>query len=156
MLKSNKGITMTSLVIYIIVLMIVIALMSTFVGYFFKNVKDITYVEDSDEYYSRFMAYLTKDLTADADKICFIASDNDNTNNTDYLIIKFKENTKTQSEHQYIYEGETVYYLDINNNKKIHLCDTVTNCNFSNVEHSVTVNMTINNKNYTKTIYTNP
>lgn len=30
MLKSNKGITMTSLVIYVIVLMIVIALMSNF------------------------------------------------------------------------------------------------------------------------------
>ena len=155
MLKSNKGITMTSLVIYVIVLMIVITLFSTFSGYFYKNIKDITIVEDSDEYYTKFIAYLTKDLTADADKICFIASENDNTNNIDYLIIKFKGNTKTQSEHQYIYEGETVYYLDTN--KKIHLCDTVSECHFlyNYSEHSVTVNMTINDKHYTKTMYIN-
>ena len=155
MLKSNNGITMMSLVIYVIVLMIVIALMSTFSGYFYGNVKEITVMENSDEAYTKFIAYLTKDLNSD--DVYFITKGEDNLNSLKYLIIKFKGNTGTTVEHQYIYseEEETIYYLDINNNKKIHLCDTVTNCNFSNVEHSVTVNMTINNKQYTKTFYTN-
>ena len=149
MLKSNKGITMTSLVIYVIVLMIVITLFSTFSGYFYKNVKDITLVENSDEYYTNFIAYLTKDLNSD--NIYFIK----NGESKEYLIIKFKGAAENIQEHQYIYSGETIYYLDINNGKKIHLCDTVTSCSFEyhQNQNALNVNLTIQNKQYTKTYY---
>ena len=62
MLKNNKGITLTSLTIYVIVLMIVIALMSGFVGYFNKNINNITASEESDEQFTLFLEYITKDI----------------------------------------------------------------------------------------------
>ena len=65
MLKSDKGITLTSLVIYVIVLLIVIGLMSGFSEYFYKNANKITIKENYEEQYTRFLAYLIKDTNSD-------------------------------------------------------------------------------------------
>ena len=65
MIKSNKGITLTSLVIYVIVLMIVIGLVSNFSGYFYHNTNNITIKENYEEQYTKFLAYITKDINSD-------------------------------------------------------------------------------------------
>ena len=61
-MRSNKGITLTSLIIYVIGLTIVIALMGTFNGYFYRNVKTLTIKQNVDEEYSKFLSYITKDV----------------------------------------------------------------------------------------------
>ena len=61
-MKSNRGVTLTSLVIYIIGLVIVITLMSNFSGYFYKNLSEVTIKQNADEQYSKFLSYITKDL----------------------------------------------------------------------------------------------
>ena len=64
-LKSNRGVTLTSLVIYIIGLTIVIALMGLISNYFYQNITDVTIKQNADEQYSKFLAYLTKDANSD-------------------------------------------------------------------------------------------
>ena len=151
MLKSNKGITMTSLVIYVIVLMIVIALLSGFSGYFYKNVNLITIKEASDEQFTRFIAYLTKDLNQN--NAFFIRTGTDNGESNNYLILKIDGNI----EHQYLFENETLYYIDKIKNKKITLCNNVNLCNFEydDTNKVLTTNLNINKKNYTKTFIVN-
>ena len=51
-LKSNRGVTLTSLVIYIIGLTIVIALMGLISNYFYQNITDVTIKQNADEQYS--------------------------------------------------------------------------------------------------------
>ena len=48
-LRSNRGVTLTSLVIYIVGLVIVIALMGNFTGYFYKNIKDVTISQSAED-----------------------------------------------------------------------------------------------------------
>ena len=98
MLKSCKGITLTSLVIYVIVLMVVIALMSGFSGYFNKNINQITIKEESNEQFTRFLAYLTKDINNENINFAKTGQEND----IEYIIIKFEEN----EEHQYLYKKD--------------------------------------------------
>jgi len=144
MLKSNKGVTLLSLVVYVIVLMIVIALLSNFSGYFFKNVNLIAIKEASDEQYTRFLAYVAKDVNQNDINFVKTSSNNEEC----YIIFKFENN----KEHQYLYKNKTIYYLDKNKVKKIALCDNVDSCDF-NYNDSIkvlTLNVNINNKEYSK------
>ncbi len=147
MLNSNKGITLASLVIYIIVLMIVVAIMSNFSGYFYKNLNIITIKEESDEQFTRLLAYLTKDLNQENIRLVKCGQDDD----IKYIIIKLEENV----EHQYLYKNNTIYYVDKDKEKKICLCDSVNSCEFIYKNTYLTLNIKINDKYYLKTISVN-
>lgn len=149
MLKSCKGITLTSLVIYVIVLMVVIALMSVFSGYFNKNINQITIKEENNEQFTRFLAYLTKDINNENIKFAKTGQEND----IEYIIIKFEEN----EEHQYLYKKDSIYYINEAKNKKIRICNNVNSCDFEydNTNKILTVNIIINNEEYTKSLNVN-
>lgn len=147
-MKSDRGITLTSLVIYVIVLMIVISIMSVFAGYFFKNTKEITIKEISNEEYTKFLSYITKDINED--DLYFVKSGTTSMDEK-YLIFKF-ENGK---EHQYILENDSIYFLDINEStpKKILLCQNVLNngthpFEYSESEKKININFNINKENF--------
>lgn len=147
MIKSDKGITLTSLVIYVIVLMIVIGLMSNFLGYFYKNTNKITIKENYEEQYTRFLSYLIKDTNSD--QLYFVKSENN------YLILKYKDG----SQHQYIYsiDNGSIYYINVSDTtpKKILLCNKVTNLTMNYSENILQISMTINDRNYEKLLNIN-
>ena len=149
MLKSCKGITLTSLVIYVIVLMIVIALMSGFSGYFNKNINQITIKEENNEQFTRFLAYLTKDINNENINFAKTGQEND----IEYIIIKFEEN----EEHQYLYKKDSIYYINEAKNKKVRICNNVNSCDFEydNTNKILTVNIVINNEEYSKSLNVN-
>lgn len=151
MLKSNRGITITSLIIYVIVLMVVIALLSGFSGYFYKNVNDITIEQNADEAYTRLLGFLTKDFNTD--KPIFIRAGISD-DNYEYLTLTFRDG----AEHQFIHKLSNLYFIDTGHNKIITLCYNVSSCNFSYIENSgqntVNLNITIDNKSFEKTFYT--
>lgn len=149
MLKSCKGITLTSLVIYVIVLMVVIALMSGFSGYFNKNINQITIKEENNEQFTRFLAYLTKDINNENINFAKTGQEND----IEYIIIKFEEN----EEHQYLYKKDSIYYINEAKNKKIRICNNVNSCDFEydNTNKILTVNIVINNEEYSKSLNVN-
>jgi len=145
MLKSNKGITMTSLVIYVIVLMIVIALMSNFSGVFYKNTNDITIKENTDEQFTRFLAYLTKDINSE--EVIFVKTGTREQDQAKYLILKFKDG----KEHQYISINNNIYYISIDANKKLILCNNSTGVfTYDNTTKTLATTLNINKNDYTK------
>ena len=147
MIKSDKGITLTSLVIYVIVLMIVIGLMSNFLGYIYKNTNKITIKENYEEQYTRFLSYLISDTNSD--QLYFVKTDSENK----YLILKYKDG----SQHQYIYSNESIYYINVSDTapKKILLCNKVTNLTMNYSTNILQINLTINGRNYEKNININ-
>ena len=150
-MKNNRGITLTSLVIYVIVLMIVIALLSNLSGYFFNNINQITKNEASEEQYLRLTSFITKDINSD--NLIFVKDGTEV--GKQYLMFKFKDGTT----HQYIYYNKTIYYLNIINEqttKKIELCTGVTGDNvFEFRENKINLNFRVNNKNYISTFNVN-
>ena len=147
MIKSDKGITLTSLVIYVIVLMIVIGLMSNFLGYIYKNTNKITIKENYEEQYTRFLSYLISDTNSD--QLYFVKADSNNK----YLILKYNDG----SQHQYIYSNESIYYINVSETapKKILLCNKVTGLTMDYSTNILQINMTINGRNYEKNININ-
>ena len=87
-LKSEKGITLTTLVVYIIVMLIVVGIMSTISTFFYKN---LGIVRDSAKYaseFDKFNSYIVKDVKNNTD---FKIDDN---------IITFEDGTT------YVYNAE--------------------------------------------------
>ena len=150
-MKSNRGITLTSLVIYVIGLVIVIAVMGNFTGFFYKNLEYTTMNQNSNEQYSRFLSYITKD--ANSDNLIYVQS---GVQNVDCVIFRFSDGT----EHQYITKNEKMYYINSQSdkNEKILLCEKVTTSSenvFNYTDKTLNINLDIGNKNFTTTLSVN-
>lgn len=63
-MKSNRGITIITLIIYIIVLTIVIGTASMLMKYFYRNVDETVINKNTSSQYSRFLAYITDDINS--------------------------------------------------------------------------------------------
>ena len=161
MLKSNKGITLITLIVYVIVLMIVIALMSNFAGYFYKNANNINIEEISNEEITRFIAYLTRDTNSE--EVIFIKTGNHREIGTDfeanYIVLKFRDGRQ----HQFLYTGSNqgIYFLERTSggtvSKKIVLCRNVNSSVFTydDTNKMLTLDININGENYAKTLKVN-
>lgn len=63
-MKSNKGITLVSLIIYVIILSVVIGTSSILIKYFYANSEEKILSKKTANQYSRFIAYLTEDINS--------------------------------------------------------------------------------------------
>ena len=143
-MKSNKGVTFTSLIIYVIGLIIVTGIIGSFSVYFFSNVNTMIIKNTSEEQYSKVLSYITKDINSKN-----ITDVTANVNENDCLIIKFAD----EIEHQYINKDGCIYYInnDENNKVKIVLCNNVTNEAdkvFQYQDGKITINLEINKKRF--------
>ena len=114
MLKSNKGITLTSLIIYLIVIVFVSGIVSTMLGYFYKNSDQMIASNLTKEQYTRFLSYILKDVNSNNLVSCKVSGNN--------LTFTYPDNKK----HEYIYQNKKIYYSAPNTDptkaKKIMLC----------------------------------
>ena len=63
-MKSKKGITIISLIVYVIVLSIVIGTTSIIIKYFYNNTEETVISKKTANQYSRFVAYITDDINS--------------------------------------------------------------------------------------------
>ena len=63
-MKSNKGITIITLIIYVIDLTVVIGTASILMSYFYRYADETLISKDSTSQYSRFLAYITDDINS--------------------------------------------------------------------------------------------
>jgi len=94
-MKSEKGVTLTSLVVYIVVFIIILTMMSTISSFFFENVGQI---KDSPKYISEFNKF----------SMFFVADIKRNTQLTSITqtTLEFADGTKYKYENRSIYRNE--------------------------------------------------
>ena len=136
-MKSNKGITIISLLIYLIVLTIVIGTISTLMRYFYNNEKESYIAENSSGQYARLIAYITDDVNSG--KITNVEV------STSDIQLTYNDN----SIHQYQYIDGKIYNI-IGTNKKIEICSDVTSALFEydSTNNKITINITMNGNVY--------
>lgn len=114
-MKSNKGITLTSLIIYVIGMTIMVATIATLTSFFYKNI-DIGEINSDTTQYTKFSSILSEEINTEHNSVidCKTLTDG-----VSYIIFSsgnqytFNENSKS------IYK----------NNVKI--CDNIEMCEFS-------------------------
>ena len=139
-MKSNKGITIISLIVYIIALSFVIGITSMLIKYFYNNEQETVISKKTSDQYSRFVAYLTQDMNSEK-----IATKEVRGNTQ--IILNLKDGTI----HRYVYDSYTksIYYIvaeDGVEKKYITLCENLEGCTFTESGNVVTTDIKINNE----------
>lgn len=144
-MRQNKGITLISLIIYIIVFTSVIGTVAMITNYFTKNSEETIISSKAPEQYAKLTSYLVNDM--ESGKIKDVQIKDGNT-----LDISLTDDSRRI----YIYGNNGLYYILINENnvieKKIRICKNVTECSFSkdgsNLNISVKINDIVYNNKY--------
>ena len=135
-MKSQKGITLTSLVVYVIGLALVVGIMAVITTNFYKNVNNNISSIDPINEYTKFNSYFTNEV-----------------NQYNIKVLECKQT----DEQNYIVFDNGVQYTFVKQNKgiyqnKIKICKDVEECTFStgikNGNDIVTINMKIGDKEY--------
>ena len=146
-MKSEKGITLISLVIYLIAMVIVITIIASVSGYFYKNINIENETQDINLQYSRFNSYFTEDINKfdnGINKIGYLDENGAETdsNNFKQHYILFDSGNQYTFIKQKEEGGKVVYGAIYYNNVKI--ASNITNCEFKqDSEDSSKITVTI-------------
>lgn len=122
-MKSEKGITLISLTVYIIVMALVVAMIAIISTFFYKNVKNVNQTVNPITEYTKFNSFFTKEINNN--NIRILESGNN------YIVF--------DNGVQYTFiEANRVQYTFIEANKgiyrnKVKICRGIDNCTFENI-----------------------
>ena len=122
-MRSEKGVTLTSLIIYVIAMLIAITIISIMTGYFYKNIDVSTEKYSYLGEYTRFNSYFSEEVNKEGNKILEVVSftnaNEQDKNKQRYVAFSSK------NQYTYIPENKAIYQ----NNVKI--ASGVDNCEFT-------------------------
>ncbi len=114
-MKSNKGVTLTSLIIYVIGMTIMVSIIATLTSFFYKNI-DIGDINSNTTQYTKFTSILSEEVNKKNNSVIDCQS---LTAGVSYIVFS--------SGNQYTFnQGSKSVYR---NNVKI--CDNIDTCDFS-------------------------
>lgn len=116
-MKDNKGITLTSLIIYVIGMVIIISIISSISIFFYKNV-NLKNQEGTTEY-TKFSNVFSQEVNIENNMVMGTKTYNENGKKVCYIIFL--------SGNQYTYkeENKAIYKNDVK------ICDNIEDCEFS-------------------------
>lgn len=131
-MKSERGVSLMSLIIYLIAMTIVIAIVANISRYFYKNVSYVGDSLEASEQFVKFNALFTKEVN---------------------IKNNFVEKVEEEEKYKYVIFSKTrnQYIFDVENKEiymnKVKLCSNIIDCNFSynKDEELVTVELIVNN-----------
>lgn len=132
-MKNNKGITLTSLIIYVIGMLIVVATISTLTSYFYKNIDIETISDDSTTQYTKFSSIFLDEINKSSNTVIDCKTVKENDVKISYIIFSSGNQYTFKSENNSIYKN------------KIKICSNIDDCDFSytfgDSKYSVKVNL---------------
>lgn len=141
-MKKQNGISLVSLIIYVIVLTVVVGTLSTLQRYFYRNTEETIIESEASAEHSRFLTYITDDINSG-----IISRENSKFDATDIQLV-----LNDWSIHEYKLHNSSLYYIVLDNEgnvlKNIVLCKNIQNCNFTYLNGKLTTNLNISGKLY--------
>ena len=156
-MQTEKGLTLISVTIYIIVMLIIVSVITVLTSYFYKNVNIQSINQDLNQQYTKFNSYFIKEVNKKGNKILDIQSPiklgdkesddaQNNTNTQNYIIFS------SGNQYTYIPKNEGIYM------NKVKIAQNITGCVFTTNEEEngkITVTVIIQGENFEReTTYT--
>ena len=104
-MKCEKGISLISLTIYVIVMLITVAIVTVVTGYFYNNIQTYTAKTDSISEYTKFNSYFTEEINTENNKVLECSDIKDAEENIVQKYIAFS----TNNQYTYIPENKSIY-----------------------------------------------
>lgn len=132
-MKSEKGVTLSSLIIYVIAMSIIIGTIAAITNYFYGNINGLTNRTEGSKQYTEFNSYFVNEVNK-----------KDNSVLTELLNSNGETKIIFSSGNQFKFTEGAIYF------NKIKICKEVTSCTFEFDEETnkITVTMQINGKTF--------
>ena len=117
-MKNNRGITLTSLIIYVIGMLIVVATISTLTTFFYKNIDVAAINDDTATQYTKFSSIFLEEINRENNRVLDCKTEINNDKKTSYIIFS------SGNQYTFLSENKSIY----KNNVKI--CDNIEECEF--------------------------
>lgn len=116
-MKNNRGITLTSLIIYIIGMAIIIGVISTLTTFFYKNIDISEINDDSTTQYTKFSSIFLEETNKENNYVVDCKTVVENEQKISYIIFS--------AGNQYTFKNNAIY------KNKIKICQNIEDCDFS-------------------------
>lgn len=146
-MKNEKGITLATLIIYVILMTFIVSAIASITSSFYSNMNEFDKNSESAVDFSKFNMYFIRDIKRENVSIAKVGED--------YIILSYGEDINgTESE---IEKTMNVEYSVQNNTlyrNKVKICDDVNNINIVTNENNNTIKVNLTIGDYNKsTIY---
>ena len=115
MMRNDKGITLASLMIYVIGMVIVIGIISNLTTFFYKNIDMNEINKDTTTQFTKFSSVFSKEINNENNTVIDAKIDE----NGSYIIFSSGNQYTFKKENKSIYKN------------KIKICENIEECNFS-------------------------
>ena len=143
MMKTQKGVTLISVTIYVIVMLIVVSVITVLTSYFYTNVDVSSTSQDLNQQYTRFNTYFVEETNKRENKLVEINKIKDNNGNVQQKYIIFTSG----NQYTYIPENKAIYM------NKVKIAQNITDCLMTTEENNdkTTISVTIKGENFERT-----
>ncbi len=122
-MQSEKGITLVSVIIYVIAMLIIISVITVLTSYFYRNVDINSVSEDLNQQYTRFNTYFTEEVNKKGNNILDIGESESTTEDDPQKYIVFSSG----NQYTYVPANDSIY---VNN---IKIAENILDCNFEKI-----------------------
>lgn len=140
-MKSNRGVTITGLVIYVGSFLMICGVIAVITTFFYNNSKYLSSQATASSEFDILNAYLAKEAKTEGNEVIEVTSDG--------TTIKFSNGNK------YIFNSGgkygQIYFCNTLNNKYFLLCNYIDTCNFTKGDKLFSLEIEILRKKYTQT-----
>ena len=122
-MRSERGITLISVTIYVIVMLIIISVITVLTSYFYRNVDINSVSENLNQQYTRFNTYFTEEINKKGNKILATGETESTTGDEPQRYIIFSSG----NQYTYVPANDSIY---VNN---IKIAENIQDCNFEKI-----------------------
>ena len=122
-MHSERGITLISVTIYVIVMLIIISVITVLTSYFYRNVDINSVSENLNQQYTRFNTYFTEEINKKGNKILATGETESTTGDEPQKYIVFSSG----NQYTYVPANDSIY---VNN---IKIAENIQECNFEKI-----------------------
>ena len=116
-MKNNKGVTLTSVIIYVIGMSIVVGIISTLTSFFYKNIDVSKINDDSATQYTKFSSIFLEEINKENNYVIDCKTITEDDKKISYMIFA--------TGNQYTFKNNSIY------KNKIKICQNIDDCEFS-------------------------
>ena len=123
-MRSEKGITLVSVIVYVIAMLIIILVITVLTSYFYKNVDINSTSENLSQQYTRFNTYFTEEVNKKGNNILDIGETESTTGNSPQKYIVFSSG----NQYTFIPANKSIYI------NSVKIAEDIENCTFEEIK----------------------
>ena len=134
-MKNNHGITLTSLMIYVIGMIVVVATIATLTTYFYKNIDTTAINDTTTTQYTKFTSIFSEEINKEGNTVIDCKNTEEDNKKTSYIIFS------SGNQYTYLSENNSIY------KNQVKICDNIEDADFSYSYQDSKYTITVNFKN---------